>query len=102
MKTCPNCHEEVEDNFDLCWNCNYSFSDGTVVDIEVNEDENGHRKLNCLRCVDVKMVYAGVYRFHEGANFGIWDNMMELFNNKESFELYICQRCGKVEFFSPR
>jgi len=54
MKTCPNCHEEVEDNFDLCWNCNYSFSDGAVVDIEVNEDENGHRKLNCLRCVDVK------------------------------------------------
>lgn len=26
MKNCPNCNSEVEDNFNICWNCNYSFT----------------------------------------------------------------------------
>lgn len=34
IRICPNCHSEVEDHFDLCWNCNYSFSGDEIVVIE--------------------------------------------------------------------
>ncbi|MDD3080256.1 MAG: hypothetical protein PHH37_14310 [Paludibacter sp.] len=101
MKICPNCHEEVEDNFDLCWNCNYSFSEKQVIEIsEIIVDDN-QREIYCLRCHSVKMKYAGNYRFHEGTNFGVLGNWLELFNNKESFDLYVCPECKKVELFLP-
>lgn len=100
MKTCPNCNEEIEDNFDLCWNCNYSLSENKIIEFEDNSERK--RKINCLRCPEVPMVSAGVYRFHEGINYGIFGDILEAFNNKEAFDLYICPKCGKVEFFSPR
>ena len=78
MKICPKCHEEVEDSFEICWNCNYSFP----------------------RC-QVRMVYSGKYEFHEGMNTGIFGNLFELFQNREAFDLYVCPKCGKVEFFVP-
>lgn len=39
MKHCPNCDSEVEDNFDLCWNCDYCFSENKIVDFEDNVNE---------------------------------------------------------------
>ena len=98
MKTCPHCNAEVEDNFDLCWNCNYSFTEKKI--IEINDLALGSREINCLRC-DVKMLYSGEYKFHEGTRTGVFGNLFELFTNRERFELYICPKCGKVEFFTP-
>lgn len=98
MKTCPHCNAEVEDNFELCWNCNYSFTDLQVV--EFNELPHENREINCLRC-GVKMRYSGEHKFHEGTRTGVFGNLFELFTNREKFELYICPRCGKVEFFTP-
>lgn len=92
MKNCPNCNSEVEDNFDLCWNCNYSFAEGQVV--EIKEFIMGSRELDCLRCA-VPMRYSGNYMLHEGYLTGF-------FTNKESFDLYLCPKCGKVEFFAPQ
>ena len=48
------------------------------------------KTLQCLRCEDT-MVYQG--------NFG---NLLELFTNRESFDLYVCPSCGKVEFYMPK
>ena len=100
MKNCPNCHEEMEDNFDVCWNCNFSISDNKILEFE--SDSEAKRKINCLRCPEVQMIPSGVYNFHEGTNYGVFGNLMEMFNNRESFDLYICPKCGKVELFSPR
>ncbi|QEC51666.1 hypothetical protein EDD80_102204 [Anseongella ginsenosidimutans] len=99
MKNCPNCNSEMEDHFELCWNCNYSLSQGKVV--EITESLPGTRELDCLRC-GIPMIYSGNYRFHEGARMGILGNIFEIFLNRESFDLYLCPKCGKVEFFSPR
>lgn len=101
MKICPNCQSEVEDNFEICWNCNYSFTDQEIVDFGPEAQSDGRRTLNCLRCPDVKMLYTGVFRFHEGSNYGVLGNIFEAFENKESFEIYLCPRCGKAEFFTP-
>ncbi len=97
MKTCPNCNAEVESNFQLCWNCNYSFSEQKV--IEIKETASGNREIECLRC-QVPMHYSGVYKFHEGAKTGFFGNLFEAFVNREAFELYVCSKCGKVEFFT--
>ena len=32
---------------------------------------------------------------------GLFGNLFELFQNRESFDLYVCPKCGKVEFFIP-
>jgi Zn finger protein HypA/HybF involved in hydrogenase expression len=133
MKKCPNCHSEVDDNFDVCWNCQYSFSDQKIIgnsDIklicpkcgmeteatfsycphchydlrEINKElgvkPHSPKKIDCLRC-NVPMEYQGNFKFHEGTRVGALGNLFELFTNRESFDLFSCPNCGKVEFFLP-
>jgi Zn finger protein HypA/HybF involved in hydrogenase expression len=97
MKNCPNCNSEIEENFELCWNCNFSLTENKIIDIK---DLNNKREINCLRC-NIPYIYSGEYKFHEGPKFGILGNIFEAFVNKESFDLYACPKCGKVEFFIP-
>jgi len=33
MKKCPNCNAEVNDNFEICWNCQFSFVYNKVLEI---------------------------------------------------------------------
>jgi Zn finger protein HypA/HybF involved in hydrogenase expression len=101
MKICPHCKSEVENNFEVCWNCQYSFTEKKIVEFISEEDKEHYRLINCLRCPEVPMVYTGVFRFHEGSNYGVLGNIFEAFENKESFEIYLCPRCGKAEFFTP-
>lgn len=100
MKKCPHCNAEVEENFDLCWNCNYDFKKGKIAEI-ADENWDKERNMSCLRCPGTKMQYAGNYKFHEGSRIGALGSFMEIFTNRESFDLYVCPKCGKVEFFSP-
>ena len=134
MKTCPNCKSEIEDNFDLCWNCQYSFSEDRIVpktefsvvcphcNIEVDSsysfcpnclhklglksvptdssDNSGYMNIDCIRC-KVPMLFKGNSRFHEGTRVGTLGNFFELMINRESFDLYFCPQCGKIEFFLP-
>ncbi|MDR2840848.1 MAG: hypothetical protein LBV75_06235 [Paludibacter sp.] len=98
MKYCPNCNAEVDDNFEICWNCNYDFENNEIVKFEDNTVAK--KDIRCLRC-DVQMSYSGNYDFHEGTDFGFFGNFFELFTNRESFDIYVCNKCGKVEFFIP-
>ena len=41
MKICPKCHEEVEDSFEICWNCNYSFPDNKILDLNLAGENDG-------------------------------------------------------------
>ncbi len=98
MKNCPNCRAEIEENFELCWNCNYSMTEQRVIGIK---DLNDNKKqLNCLRC-NVPLIFSGEFKFHEGPKLGIWGDLFEVLINRESFDLYVCPKCGKVEFFTP-
>ena len=133
MKKCPKCNSEVDDNFDLCWNCQYSFEDKKVLDnkdfklicpkcaaeiepslnycpnchfnlSEINKElgtqPQGPKFIDCLRC-KVPLDYQGNFKFHEGSRIGALGNLFELFTNRESFDLFSCPKCGKVEFFLP-
>ena len=48
MKNCPNCSSELEDNFDLCWNCNYSFAENKVVEFEDTENKEKQKDIDSL------------------------------------------------------
>ena len=54
--------------------------------------------LQCPRCV-VKLDYVGTKKFHEGTRWGVLGELGELFVKKENFDVYVCPRCGRVEFF---
>lgn len=99
MENCPNCNADIEEGFELCWNCNYSFTENEIIDI--NEISEVDKNINCLRC-DIKLIYSGNYKFHEGAKFGLLGNLLEAFVNRESFDIYICPKCGKAEFYIPQ
>lgn len=133
MKTCPKCNADVENHFDICWNCQYSFVEQKILDnsdfklvcpkcnteiepglnfcpechfnlAEINRETgtapHGPKSIECLRC-KVELDYQGNYRFHEGTRIGALGDLFELFTNRESFDLYSCPNCGKVEFFLP-
>jgi len=100
MKSCPNCHEEIEDNFDVCWNCNYSLTENKVIEFD-DPTIQVTRKIKCLRC-DGAMLYSGNFKFHEGSRYGVFGNLLEIFENRETFDLYVCPKCGKVEFFTTQ
>lgn len=134
MKTCPNCNSEIDDNFDICWNCQYSLSEKRVIqksefnetcphcNMEVdstfefcpncqhrlgiksvpreNTSYEGPLKIDCLRC-KIPMLFKGNNKFHEGTRIGALGDIFELLQNRESFDLYFCPQCGKIEFFLP-
>lgn len=99
MKTCPNCQLEIEENFDVCWNCNYCIIERKIIDFDDSIVDS--KEIDCLRC-NVPLVYSGEYKFHEGTRTGLLGNIFELFINREKFDLYTCPKCGKVEFYLPR
>jgi DNA-directed RNA polymerase subunit RPC12/RpoP len=55
--------------------------------------------VTCPRC-DSPLTYGGTKQFHEGTR--AWDflgGVFELLKHREAFDLYVCSRCGRVEFF---
>ena len=86
MKICPNCGAEVEDHFELCWKCNYSFAEGKTAEIQDERETD----IICLRC-ETPMYYEGNYNVRVGIMPEGWKNL----------DLYACPECGKVEFFIP-
>ena len=134
MKNCPQCKSPNEDHFDICWNCQYSFSENRIIskdefneicpncNMEIdpvyeycpncqhklgvnsvpreNKSYEGKMKINCLRC-QAPMLFKGISKFHEGTRIGVLGDIFELFQNRESFDVYFCPQCGKIEFYLP-
>ena len=57
-----------------------------------------HDPMKCSRC-ETKLRYVGVKAFHEGRRWGVLGDLSELFVKREKFDVYVCPRCGRVEFF---
>ena len=54
--------------------------------------------MKCPRC-ETGLDYVGTKSFHEGHRWGMLGDIGELFVNKEKFDVFVCQRCGRVELF---
>lgn len=135
MKICPNCRSEVDDNYDICWCCQYSFTENRIIgkneftekcpycnaDVnpelkycpkcyhelginniltEITTNEN-NLKIDCLRC-QISMISKGSLKFHDASQLGVFGGLFEIMPSIESFDVYFCPQCGKVEFYIPR
>lgn len=116
MWICGKCGESVEENFDACWKCGTSW-DGVAdpdfkgapvaaeiapiaasTDIAPDAAPSGIDPITCGRCYE-PLEYVGRKRFHEGTNWGVLGELGELFVKRQHFDVYVCPRCGRVEFF---
>jgi len=97
MWRCSKCGESVDDSFDVCWNCGTT-KDGMPDPAFRQAADAPPHPLSCPRCVQ-PLQYVGRKRFHEGTNWGVFGELGELFVKREHFDVYVCPRCGRVEFF---
>lgn len=109
MWKCLKCAEGIEDNLEVCWNCQAD-RDGNPPerDISANEpaDETELKRFlnqkfspqDCLRCHGV-LKFVGNKEFQEGISFGILGDLGELFVGHTNLEMYVCPTCLRVEFF---
>jgi hypothetical protein len=118
MWECLKCQEKIEEAFEACWNCGTS-RDGVEDPHFQPEDDaisppvvtppqpwlaaslpEAADPLVCPRC-QCSLEFLGAKQFHEGTR--TWDvlgGMWELFKNREHLDVYLCPRCGRVEFFA--
>lgn len=99
---CPTCHESVDYNLEVCWNCQHN-KDGVIpkafsTSAEVERRTDEAPKRICLRC-ETNMTYAGKREFHEGMRWGMFGDLAEFFVNQTKLEMYFCPSCRHVEFF---
>ncbi|MGI2259282.1 hypothetical protein [Shewanella sp. GXUN23E] len=92
--TCQNCNTKIEESgFEVCWNCGCEKGKNWSAEL-------GQSTLKCIRCKS-PMIKLGSKEFHEGARWGALGNLAELFVNKQTFDIFACQSCGKLEFYLP-
>jgi hypothetical protein len=108
MWKCIRCGEDVEDTFEVCWNCQanrsgvlpagHNSSHEDIDDIDRDIANRKFKPMDCLRCRSA-LEYVGTKKFHRGPNLGALGDWAELFVGHESLEMYRCSECGHVEFF---
>jgi DNA-directed RNA polymerase subunit RPC12/RpoP len=108
MWHCGKCGESVDDSFVVCWNCGTSkdgiedptFQKRAARDQVRTPDEGSTRSgpIACLRC-NQELEHVGTKRFHQGTNWGVLGELGELFVKRDRFDVYVCPRCGRAEFF---
>ncbi|MCB1093119.1 MAG: hypothetical protein KDL87_16390 [Verrucomicrobiae bacterium] len=97
MWTCRACGAVVDDDdWDACWKCSAP-KNASAEEIETVRNRRS-KVLTCHRC-DSRLEYAGTKRFHEGSRLGVFGDLAELFVKRESYDVYFCPTCGKVEFY---
>ena len=67
-------------------------------DTERKDDVSDTNPIACPRC-EQQLDFVGTKRLHEGTNWGVLGELGELFVKRERFDVYVCPRCGRVEFF---
>ncbi|MBP9225204.1 MAG: hypothetical protein KBF76_15140 [Verrucomicrobiales bacterium] len=97
MWTCKMCGASVEDDsWESCWKCSTAKN---ASDAEISKTrERIEKAMECLRC-ESPMEYSGTKQFHEGSRIGVLGDLAELFVGRESYDVYFCTECGKVEFY---
>src|SRR5262245_48408543 len=92
MWTCPKCGERHDDQFNSCWKCSGQTAPAGAV------SEREPHPIRCPRC-ESALDYVGTKRFNEGGRWGWLGDLGERFVRRESFDIFVCPRCGRVEFF---
>ncbi len=94
---CPRCRERHGPEFAECWKCAYrrgSGGDETLTAPGMDDP------MTCPTC-RLTLDFIGTKRFHEGSQAApfLLGEIGELLVNKESFDVYVCSRCGRIQMF---
>lgn len=99
---CPTCGEQVPGDWAVCTQCGYDPVERPALAKAEDPVVAAYPPASCLRCSST-MRSMGQLRLHEGTRAWpfLFGELGELFVNRESFEAFACEGCGKVEFFIP-
>ncbi|MEN1925880.1 hypothetical protein [Luteimonas qiangzhengi] len=102
VEICKACGEPIEEGYATCWKCGTGV-DGSPPAAEFVPDagppKDMLRILDCLRC-SMQLEFVRRMKFHEGSlRPGVLLDAGRLLTNRESFDIYACPACGKVEFY---
>jgi len=109
MWKCLKCSEDIDDELEVCWNCQANrrgvVESGASGPPEANDDAEFRRFLNkkhgpknCSGCQS-GLNFIGTREFHEGIDWGILGDLGEAFVARTKLEMYACPSCLRVEFF---
>lgn len=100
--TCPTCGEQVPGEWIVCTQCGDDPASSPRPATMEGTGTPAYPPASCLRC-SAPMRSMGQLRLHEGTRAWpfLFGELGELFVNRESFETFACEACGKVEFFMP-
>ena len=104
MWTCKVCQQRLDaDTQTFCHHCGIQrdIDDQEAGKITVQDlARKAAKSVICVRCA-VPLRYVGMKRFHEGTRaWGfILGDLGELLTHREQYDVYLCQRCGKIEMF---
>lgn len=102
MWKCQVCDiDNEEDSWQECWKCS-SRRDVDSSDLKSLRDCQSRKELlelSCMRC-GTPSRYAGTKSFRGASTMGFWlGDLGHLFEGHETYDVYYCPHCGKVEFF---
>ena len=99
MWRCPQCSQEVDDDFAVCWNCE-TFRDNTETVADSHQNHALHEPLAaCLRCGSA-IRFLGSASFRDESKWGAWSALKHVMANT-NFDIFGCIDCGQVELFMP-
>ena len=79
------CGEQIEERFHYCSKCGGKATTQKTISIE------------CPHC-KIGLEYFGKKQLYEGGRLALME-LSDLFVNRMNFDLYVCLRCGHIEFF---
>lgn len=106
MWTCKNCHEEVEDSFEVCWKCGSTW-DGVRDETFRREQDAGEvaarpdvdhaiaQRFRCAKCGGRESTVERLAMTNNGAG-----RLLNVQNR--TFLAICCQKCGFTEFYNDR
>lgn len=110
MKTywsCKNCKDQVEEVYEVCWNCQYDREGNPPLEDEramamASADPIERRRVNekykerhCEQC-KTRLKHLGTKEFNEGREIG---SLTVLLEDSVPLDLYVCPNCRRVDFF---
>lgn len=96
---CPWCDGNIPEESEFCPECGIELAPVA----ELPEDEGFTRPENmpCLRC-DGTMASTGEHKFQLGEHGFLFGDLSHLFRGALKVEIFLCQKCGKLEFFATQ
>ena len=95
MWQCPRCGNDVDEEYDTCWNCLYTEEDSQDFLDDTDEFDEYIIERCCPRCHTIKECLGTEFRKPIDQN--IPNYILGLVGISDKCELWVCPTCGRAE-----